>query len=98
MVDAGGRIEAAPVDFQFAAAVATFGMMLSDSEHRGTASWSLVRDLALPAVAAAADRSEGDAGADLVPASEPEDDPVTRYRKQFLQLVDRAEALSSGTR
>ncbi len=34
-------------DFDFAAAVAGFGMILRDSPHRGTADWGMVRDLAL---------------------------------------------------
>ena len=33
-------------DLRFASAVAAFGMLLRDSEHRGDASWSLVRELA----------------------------------------------------
>jgi Ca-activated chloride channel family protein len=33
-------------DFDFASAVACFGMLLRESEHRGDASWAMVRDLA----------------------------------------------------
>ncbi len=33
-------------DFDFASAVACFGMLLRESEHRGEASWAMVRDLA----------------------------------------------------
>lgn len=33
-------------DFDFASSVACFGMLLRESEHRGEASWAMVRDLA----------------------------------------------------
>jgi Ca-activated chloride channel family protein len=33
-------------DFDFASSVACFGMLLRESEHRGDASWAMVRDLA----------------------------------------------------
>lgn len=33
-------------DFEFATAVAAFGMLLRESEHRGAADWPMVRDLA----------------------------------------------------
>jgi Ca-activated chloride channel family protein len=39
-------------DFRFAAAVAAFGMLLRDSPHKGEATWSLVTELAAPALAA----------------------------------------------
>ncbi len=38
LVDGGAAFEAASPDFQFAAAVAGFGLVLRDSPHRGTAS------------------------------------------------------------
>ncbi|MCA9054032.1 MAG: DUF3520 domain-containing protein, partial [Planctomycetaceae bacterium] len=37
-------------DFQFAAAVASFGMLLRNSPHRGNATWDAVREWAQPAV------------------------------------------------
>jgi hypothetical protein len=39
-------LHAASRDFQFASAVAAFGMLLRDSEHRGQASFPLVREIA----------------------------------------------------
>jgi Ca-activated chloride channel family protein len=41
-----GRMEEAPADFRFAAAVAEFGLLLRKSEYRGSASYAQVRDLA----------------------------------------------------
>lgn len=42
LVDQGATFDAASSDFQFAAAVAGFGMILRDSPHRGTASLAQV--------------------------------------------------------
>jgi secreted protein with Ig-like and vWFA domain len=44
--DQGGAFDAASADLRFAAAVAAFGMILRDSEHKGTASLPLVADIA----------------------------------------------------
>ena len=44
--DAGGSFAEATGDFQFAAAVASFGMLLRDSEHRGNASYAAVLEIA----------------------------------------------------
>ncbi len=44
-IDRGKTLEESSVDFQFAAAVATFGMLLRDSKHRGEANWELVNHL-----------------------------------------------------
>ena len=44
--DAGGSFATATDDFQFAAAVASFGMLLRDSEHRGNASYAAVLKIA----------------------------------------------------
>ncbi|MDY0168598.1 MAG: VWA domain-containing protein [Thermoguttaceae bacterium] len=44
--DAGKSLAEASGDFQFAAAVAGLGMLLRDSEHKGTASYDLVLELA----------------------------------------------------
>ena len=46
----------ASTDFHFAAAVAAFGMVLRDSEHRGESSMAMVEDLA--AAGMGSDRSE----------------------------------------
>lgn len=44
--DGAGSVEAASVDFRFAASVAAFGMLLRSSEHKGQATYGLVRNLA----------------------------------------------------
>ncbi|MFH1037420.1 MAG: von Willebrand factor type A domain-containing protein [PVC group bacterium] len=46
VVDTGKTFADADADFAFAAAVASFGMLLRDSEHRGNATFSIVLDLA----------------------------------------------------
>ena len=46
VVDEGQSLAAASADFKFAAAVAGFGMLLRDSEHRGTMSFDEVQALA----------------------------------------------------
>ena len=72
----GDAASPASEDLRFAAAVAEFGMLLRESEHRGGASWAQVRQLA--------ETARGhDAGG---------------YREGFLDLVRRAEALSSPRR
>jgi len=53
--DAGLGWRAASPEMQFAAAVGAFGMLLRDSEHRGAASFDLVRSLAEAGVARDAD-------------------------------------------
>jgi Ca-activated chloride channel family protein len=53
LTDAGTRFSDASADFKFAGAVAAFGMMLRDSPHKGTATWSGVQ--AWAAAGAAAD-------------------------------------------
>jgi Ca-activated chloride channel homolog len=45
-VDGGRPLAATSHDFRFSAAVAGFGMLLRDSEHKGAATWTTVRDLA----------------------------------------------------
>ena len=45
--DAKAKIQDAPGDFQFAAAVTGFGLMLRDSEHKGSLTWEQVRKLAI---------------------------------------------------
>jgi Ca-activated chloride channel family protein len=75
-VDEGRSYAEAPSDLKFAAAVATFGMLLRGSEHKGTATYEAVVELA----------GEG-VGAD------PEG-----YRREFLDLVNKARALSEKPR
>jgi Ca-activated chloride channel family protein len=45
-----GKFDKQPADFRFAAAVASFGMLLRNSEHRGGASYAGVRELAKDAL------------------------------------------------
>jgi Ca-activated chloride channel family protein len=45
-MDANVPVAKTPADFQFAAAVASFGMLLRDSNYRGTASYDNVLELA----------------------------------------------------
>jgi secreted protein with Ig-like and vWFA domain len=45
LADAGAGFDAASADLRFAAAVAAFGMILRDSEHKGTASLELVEEI-----------------------------------------------------
>jgi secreted protein with Ig-like and vWFA domain len=45
--DSGGTWQSASNDFRFAAGVAAFGMLLRNSQHDGTSTWSLARQLAL---------------------------------------------------
>jgi Ca-activated chloride channel family protein len=51
VVDPGGAFDAASPDFQFAAAVAEFGMLLGHSKHAGSANLESVLEIA--------DRSRG---------------------------------------
>jgi Ca-activated chloride channel family protein len=44
--DKGAALEQAPRDLRFAAGVAAFGMLLRESQYRGTATYALVRQLA----------------------------------------------------
>jgi Ca-activated chloride channel family protein len=46
VVDAGGSFNMATADFQFAAAVASFGMLLRGSEHKGTGTYDAVLEIA----------------------------------------------------
>jgi hypothetical protein len=45
-IDAGLQLKDAPGEFKFAAAVATFGLLLNDSPARGNAAYAAVRELA----------------------------------------------------
>jgi Ca-activated chloride channel family protein len=46
VTDAGNAFSAASGDFKFASAVASFGMLLRDSQHRGNATWDAVAEIA----------------------------------------------------
>ena len=48
--DSDQRFERASKDFQFASAVAAFGMLLRNSEHKGVATWDAVSEWASTAV------------------------------------------------
>jgi len=52
LVDGGKSFSAAGTDVQFAAAVASFGMLLRDSPHRGDATYGAVLEIAESAVGA----------------------------------------------
>jgi Ca-activated chloride channel family protein len=45
LADKGGQFKNATKDFKFAAAVAAFGMLLRNSEHKGDADWEMVASL-----------------------------------------------------
>ncbi len=47
LTDPGSDAEVASADYDFAASVAAFGMLLRNSEHKGQASWDLAIELAL---------------------------------------------------
>ena len=49
LLDEGGAFGQANIDFQFAAAVASFGMLLRDSQHKGAATYDAVLDIATAA-------------------------------------------------
>jgi Ca-activated chloride channel family protein len=46
-VDSGATFDAASIDLKFASAVAAFGMLLRDSEHKGRTGFDLVEELAV---------------------------------------------------
>jgi Ca-activated chloride channel family protein len=47
LTDTGATWEKSSRDFRFAAAVASYGMLLRDSPHKGTTTWNSVRELAV---------------------------------------------------
>ena len=47
VLDKEKKLAESPRDFQFAASVAGFGMLLRGSQHAGELTWDMVRDLAL---------------------------------------------------
>lgn len=47
VTDSGATLEKSSRDFRFAAAVAGFGMLLRDSEHKGNLTWEGVQELAV---------------------------------------------------
>jgi Ca-activated chloride channel family protein len=58
--DDGGAFEQSTDDFQFAAAVAAFGMVLRDSAHKGSASFATIAEWALPVVDSSPDGRRGE--------------------------------------
>lgn len=67
----GRTLERASEGFRFATAVAEFGLLLRESEHRGTANFGQVLQ-----------RAKLAQGTDL-----------SRYREDFIRLVDEARLL-----
>ena len=47
LTDAGATWEKSSGDFRFAAAVASYGMLLRESPHKGNATWDSVHELAV---------------------------------------------------
>ncbi len=47
LTDTGATLEKSSRDFRFAAAVASYGMLLRDSSHKGSATWDSAHELAL---------------------------------------------------
>jgi Ca-activated chloride channel family protein len=74
ITDSGANYNRASADFKFAAAVASFGMILRDSPNRGSANYAAVIELAREA------KGADEAG----------------YRAEFINLVQKAQALSHG--
>jgi Ca-activated chloride channel family protein len=52
VTDRGEGFANASVDLRFASSVAAFGMLLRDSKHKGSASWTMTRDAAQGALGA----------------------------------------------
>ncbi|NOY43010.1 MAG: VWA domain-containing protein [Planctomycetes bacterium] len=77
--DNGNSFAEATPDFKFAAAVASFGMLLRNSEHRGETSYDAVLEIAESVV--------------YMPVSGREPDPHG-YRAEFLKLVQQAKNLA----
>jgi Ca-activated chloride channel family protein len=70
-VNAGSQL--ASSNIRFASAVAAFGMILRNSEFKGTSNYKLVKSLAQNSI----------------------DDKSDMYKKEFLELVKKAESLKS---
>ena len=79
ITDDGQSFAQATADFKFASAVASFGMLLRASEHRGNTSYAAVHEIAASVVNA--------------PSSGLEPDPHG-YRAEFLQLIKQAQSLA----
>ena len=87
--DAGASFDEAPDDFRFAASVASFGMLLRDSPHRGESTWEGVLEMAIGA-------EDSDA-----PQEDPHKRPGTRcgpseVRCEFIELVRTAQGLDAA--
>ena len=83
--DAGKKYGEASADFKFAAAVASFGMILRDSQFKGNATLAAVQELA----------GEGLQHRDGEPNEKDHaNDTEERQRRgEFIQLVERAKSL-----
>ena len=53
VTDSGAAFDGASADVHFAAAVAGFGMLLRNSEHKGTATYDMVAELAMSGLSTA---------------------------------------------
>jgi Ca-activated chloride channel family protein len=58
LTDTGATWEKSTGDFRWAAAVAGFGMLLRESPHKGSLSWSLVDELAVESRATSPERTQ----------------------------------------
>ena len=47
LTDSGAAWEKSSRDFRFAAAVASYGILLRESPHKGSATWNSIRELAV---------------------------------------------------
>jgi Ca-activated chloride channel family protein len=95
--DEGAGLDETSADFRFAAAVASFGMVLRESPHRGTATFASVLDLASTGVRSWTEGAEADEAADdgvtalrLAPDARRAD----AYRQEFVGLVEKAKAIA----
>ena len=87
----------ASMDFQFAASVASFGMLLRNSEHKGNATLASVAEIAQAAnnrgVVHHYALTDPQAITDLVKAASGNPD-LYGYRKEFVEMVNRAAELA----
>ena len=83
--DAGKKYGAASADFKFAAAVASFGMILRDSQFKGNATLAAVQELAGDGLQHRDAEQNG---------KDHSNDTEERQRRgEFIQLVERAKSL-----
>ena len=83
--DAGKKYGEASGDFKFAAAVASFGMILRDSQFKGNATLAAVQELA------GEDLQQHDGGNNG--ANDAKDNDERARRAEFIQIIERAKTL-----